>query len=179
MRHYLYKTTNIIKGKIYVGVHSCVGEFGEDGYLGSGKILIQAIKKNGRDNFKCEVLCEAPSREEVFELEELVVDWDFIYRENTYNLALGGNGSPSNHTEESKAKMRYSQKQRPKRSKEHCYAISRARKGKGLGKSGHTGKNHNATRQIECPYCGKVGGANVMPHRHIANCQQKEISNHG
>ena len=48
----IYKTTNLINGKIYVG--SDISNI--PSYLGSGKILKCAIKKYGKDNFQKEIL---------------------------------------------------------------------------------------------------------------------------
>ena len=58
--HIIYKTTNLINGKIYVGMHSTDNL--NDGYLGSGWILKQAIKKYGKENFKGEVLLVLSNR---------------------------------------------------------------------------------------------------------------------
>lgn len=43
MFHFLYKTTNTLNGKIYIGAHSTQDL--NDGYLGSGKQILDAIKK--------------------------------------------------------------------------------------------------------------------------------------
>ena len=40
--HYIYKITNLVTGDIYVGQHTTSNL--DDGYMGSGKILIRAIK---------------------------------------------------------------------------------------------------------------------------------------
>lgn len=50
----IYKTTNIITGKIYIGQDSN----NNPGYLGSGLLIKKAIKKYGRDKFIKEVLEE-------------------------------------------------------------------------------------------------------------------------
>jgi len=57
----VYKTTNLINGKIYVGSD----KNNNPKYLGSGKLLKQAIQKYGRDNFKKEILCECESRKDL------------------------------------------------------------------------------------------------------------------
>lgn len=88
--HIIYKTTNLINNKIYVGMHST--DTLNDGYLGSGWILKQAIKKYSKENFKREVLLVLPSRKEAREVEALLVDTEFISRQNTYNLQEGGMG---------------------------------------------------------------------------------------
>ena len=41
--HFIYKTTNLLSGKYYIGMHSTDNL--DDGYLGSGYRLRLAIKK--------------------------------------------------------------------------------------------------------------------------------------
>ena len=47
--NYIYLITNTLNNKIYVGKHSTDNL--DDGYMGSGKIIIRAIKKYNKENF--------------------------------------------------------------------------------------------------------------------------------
>lgn len=88
-KYYIYKTTNLINGKYYVGFHKTSDPF--DNYLGSGVRLIDAIKKYGVENFKKEILFEFDTQEEAEAKEREIVNLDFVKDRNTYNVSLGGN----------------------------------------------------------------------------------------
>ncbi len=89
--HYLiYKTTCLINNKIYIGKHKTTNI--EDNYFGSGKCLQHAIKKYGLENFEFKILIDLNNEIEMNELERLVVNSDFIQRNDVYNLCIGGDG---------------------------------------------------------------------------------------
>lgn len=90
MYYTIYKTTNQLNGKTYIGYHSTKDL--NDSYLGSGKILKQAIEKHGIDNFTKEILYIFPTREEALQKESEIVDEAFVMDSNTYNMKLGGEG---------------------------------------------------------------------------------------
>ena len=54
---YVYKTTNLINGKIYIGI-SKKKSTDSLSYLGSGKALKRALIKYGKINFKKEIIKE-------------------------------------------------------------------------------------------------------------------------
>jgi hypothetical protein len=91
MFYTVYKTTNLINGKIYVGLH--ITNNLEDDYLGSGSQLKSAIKKYGKENFKRDYIKICNSPEEMYELEADIVNEDFVKRSDTYNMKTGGTGS--------------------------------------------------------------------------------------
>lgn len=62
--NYFYKTTNLINGRYYYGSGS------RKQYLGSGKILLEAIDKYGKENFKVEILRQFDTREKAFKFED-------------------------------------------------------------------------------------------------------------
>lgn len=70
--HYIYKITNLINGKIYIGQHTTSNL--DDGYIGSGKILIRAIKKYGVENFRKEIQGFYEDIDELNYMERLFVD---------------------------------------------------------------------------------------------------------
>lgn len=88
----IYKTTNLLNGKIYVGFHKTDKE---DGYLGSGKAILKAIKKYGKENFKretLEIVNENNWEErEKFWISELKAQDKSI----GYNICEGGNKGPT------------------------------------------------------------------------------------
>ena len=65
---YIYLTTNLVNGKKYIGQHN--GSIKDD-YLGSGVLLVKAIKKYGKENFKKEILEER----DITELDEKEKYW--------------------------------------------------------------------------------------------------------
>lgn len=85
--YFIYKTTNLIDNKFYIGVHKT--DKIEDGYLGSGRYLKNAIKSHGKENFKREIFEFCDSYDEALLAEEKHVK---LHIENPlcYNLVAGG-----------------------------------------------------------------------------------------
>jgi group I intron endonuclease len=106
---YIYKTTNLINGKIYIGQHQR-DEF-DSKYYGSGKILLRALKKYGKENFKVEVVCWIRKFERLDIAErQFIKAFDSRNPKIGYNITQGGM-SPTNvnkgikFTEEHKRKI--------------------------------------------------------------------------
>lgn len=53
---YIYKTTCLATGKLYIGKHMAKTDKVDKSYLGSGKLLKYAIERYGRENFVQEIL---------------------------------------------------------------------------------------------------------------------------
>ena len=88
--HFIYKTTNLLSGRYYIGMHSTDNL--EDGYLGSGKRLCMAIKKHGRENFSREILEFCLTREELAKRESEIVNLEEIAKNECMNMKVGGHG---------------------------------------------------------------------------------------
>jgi hypothetical protein len=91
MHYIVYKITNIVNEKIYIGVHRTIDI--DDNYFGSGVALKNAIKKHGINNFQKEVLFVFDNESEMFEKEKEIVNEEFVKRSDVYNLTIGGFGS--------------------------------------------------------------------------------------
>ena len=91
MFYTIYKITNTKNGKIYIGKHQTNNL--DDGYMGSGKLLPAAFEKHGIESFLKEFLFIFDSEDEMNLKEEEVVNEDFVMRDDTYNLTIGGSGS--------------------------------------------------------------------------------------
>lgn len=89
MYGYVYKTTNLLNDKIYIGQHK--GNMFDPYYYGSGSWFKYIMKRDGKENFKCEILEECDTLELLNERE---VYWIEFYQSRNpsigYNLAKGG-----------------------------------------------------------------------------------------
>ena len=86
----VYKITNKINGKEYIGAHKTADL--DDDYMGSGKHLTNSQKKYGLENFSKEIIFRAVSSEAMYFIERMLVDEEYVARKDTYNIAIGGLG---------------------------------------------------------------------------------------
>lgn len=124
---FIYKTTNLINNKIYVGQHTTYNL--DDGYLGSGNLFRKSLNKYGKGNFKREILEFCDDYEKLVEIEKFWITELNSVTPNGYNISEGsfpvmigednymfGKTGESNpffgrkHSEESKMKMSESRK---------------------------------------------------------------------
>ena len=93
MLHTIYKITNILNGKIYIGKHSTNDI--NDNYMGSGKYIKKAIVKYGIQNFIKEILFIFNEETEAYVMEKQIVNENFIKRKDVYNAIIGGDSFES------------------------------------------------------------------------------------
>jgi group I intron endonuclease len=90
MYGYIYMTINNENGKRYIGQKKS-NVFLHEKYLGSGKILKQAIELYGKENFSVIMLCECESKEELNEMEiKYIAYYNAQNDPDFYNICKGG-----------------------------------------------------------------------------------------
>ena len=113
--YYIYRITNKINGKTYVGQHKYKDL--NDNYMGSGKLIRRAQKKYGMENFEKEILySRIQYKETADDMEKFAIAKERALGKAEYNIADGGQGgalrkgkTPWNkgkcHSEETKRKI--------------------------------------------------------------------------
>jgi len=97
---YIYKITNNINKKIYIGKSTDTRNHKQISYYGSGKLIQLAIKKYGVENFTKEIIDKCNTNIELCERE---IYWISYYNSSDltigYNITNGGDGGDtiSNH----------------------------------------------------------------------------------
>lgn len=176
---YIYKTTNNINGKIYIGRHMSYKY--DRWYLGSGSKIRAAIEKYGDDNFSNELLCWCYSEEELNEKEIAAISYYNSTDPNIgYNISKGGTkgnwladlspeeaaayrqkfsmmsktgicGNKGKHLSE-KHKQRISESNKGRVfSEEHIQKLSKAFKGKRAWNKGLTSEDERVQKYVRKP----------------------------
>lgn len=184
----VYKVTNNVNGKIYIGYTSKDPEvrwIKHKSHMkrksGSLPYFLQALRKYGPENFTWEVFYQTDSMDHALEVERQTIErFDSTNRAIGYNRSIGGqlveppsgekNGMHGKrHTYEARKavsvanKGRFAGENNPNYGKarpEHVLdAISKAQKGRVWEKS-------------RCPHCLKSGATHNMKRYHFDNCRQ-------
>ena len=177
---YIYKITNLINEKIYIGKR--VRHKDINSYYGSGLIIKQAIKKYGKNNFKKEIIEYCNNKKKLNERE---IYW-IAKLKPKYNITKGGNGGDtlSNHpnldqlrskfghnkllgrhlSEETKRKMSESSKGK-KVSEETKRKISKANKGRISPTKGYKWTEEQKN---------KIKGKNILENHYNSKLTNKE-----
>ncbi len=169
MYYLVYKTTNLINSKCYIGVHKTTDL--NDGYVGSGIALNRAINKYGLENFETEHLKICESAKDMFDMESLLVDEDFINRADTYNIKLGGIGGfdhINDGSERQRENCRLGQKNSLIHRTPETYQLAVTKKRKLYGKAvfqTFAGKTHSDEAKA------KIGAANSIRQQGESNSQ--------
>ena len=89
--YYIYRITNKINGKTYIGQHKYKKL--NDNYMGSGKLVRRAQKKYGMENFEKEILySRIQYKETADDMEIFAITKERALGKAEYNIADGGTG---------------------------------------------------------------------------------------
>jgi group I intron endonuclease len=128
---YVYLITNIINNKKYIGSSRKIQV--DENYYGSGKVLKNALKKHGKENFTRKILWEGEGDARVMETYYLT-KFNAANNSMFYNMTNDARGN-NLHKEETKKTVSEKLTGR-KFSKEICEKISKAKKGSTTSKKG-------------------------------------------
>jgi group I intron endonuclease len=146
---YIYKITNKLNNKIYIGKSTDGRKHKKLSYYGSGLLIGRAIEKYGIGNFTKEIIDECSNNDELCDRETYwILHYNSTDRLVGYNITAGGDGGDtmSNHPEISIIKEKISntlkgrvfteehrenlRKNHPFKKEEHRIKHSRSLKGK-------------------------------------------------
>lgn len=97
---YIYKITNTINNKIYIGKSTDSRNHKKISYYGSGLLIGRAIEKYGISNFTKEIIDECLNNDELCEREMYwILHYNSTDKSVGYNITSGGDGGDtmSNH----------------------------------------------------------------------------------
>lgn len=178
MKNFIYITTNLINEKQYIGFHNGTED---DDYLGSGKYLLRAVKKYGKENFRRKIIEECNLKDSLLLETYYIKNYDTLTPKG-YNISptgghrIGGKLNNSTkekirkslkgikHSEERKKKISEAGKGR-KYSKERCEKQRQSMLGKNKGKK----MSNEAKQKISLAQIGK---------KHSEETKQKMSESH-
>ena len=161
--NYIYKITNLANGKIYIGKHSTDNL--NDSYMGSGKIIKNAIAKYGKNAFKKDIIAFTDNEDSLNFLERFYIK-KYKSQDSSigYNLTDGGEGTTGFHpSETSRRKMSIAAKGKHLSYETKC-KISEANKGK------------HCTEETRAKMSAKAKGNKYMLGRHHSDEARKKMS---
>ena len=188
---YIYKTTNTLNGKIYIGLSTRKVEDSTD-YYGSGTLFYRSLKKYGKENFTKEILVrDIEDKKQLAQLEiDHIKEYNSTDKNIGYNLTLGGEGTLGiKHTPETIEKIRSYLLNQPDelikkralantgkiRSEETKAQTSETMKGRVYDEErcaamrGPHGKIK--LKSSTCPHCNLTGRSGNMTRYHFDNCK--------
>lgn len=164
--YYIYKITNLINGKFYIGQRSTNILPEKDKYFGSGTMLKLAIKKYGKENFSKEIieLCcnvlELNKREKFY-----IKEFSALDRSIAYNIAPGGEGGVSMFGKDNPMYGKIGELN-PFYGKHHPKELIQEFSKRGLNRD-----------KVICPYCKKIMNYVNAYQYHFDNCPENPKNN--
>jgi group I intron endonuclease len=156
----IYKCTNNINGKVYIGythksLEKRIIEHKSSSKNGSYYLLHKALQKYGLDNFSWEIIFESKNKKYVLEeMESFFINEykSFFETGHGYNMTHGGQGGMTDkkHSEETKEKLKIARSKRtiePMLGKKHSDEAKEKMK---------LARQNNPNRFIQASIAGKI-----------------------
>lgn len=149
---FIYKITNLINGKIYIGQTTrSVKERWKGHRFHKGCIALnRAINKYGKDNFIIEEIYCSLEKEDLNKKEQYFIKYFNCLVPEGYNISVGGNAPMLSRKHSKKAKDNISKKLKGiSKTFNHCNNISKAKLQNNFMKN-RFGELHHLAKKIVC-----------------------------
>ena len=176
----IYKITNLVNGKIYVGKK--INDAAD--YYGSGRLIVRALRKYGKEKFKKEILQQCLEIDELNSCETFWIKKLDCVHPKGYNIGKGGEGGDTFTNHPNKETIRQHKKDAGKKmwatNLDHRQHMSEVRKALWLDKKyredmkiARTGRKFtSATKQkISAAHTGKQ--KSEIHKKHLSDAWQK------
>lgn len=87
---YIYRITNLVNDKTYIGRHKIKKDESFLTYMGSGRLINSAVAKYGRNNFLKEILEYADTQDELSAMELVYIEQEIALGHSEYNIDHSG-----------------------------------------------------------------------------------------
>ena len=177
----IYKVTNVITNKSYIGyssdwksrrrLHKLNSNRNEKNY-----IFYNSIRKHGFDNFVWEAIYQSLDKESTLhKMEQFFIEQHNTLHPNGYNMKLGGSGG--NLSEQARKKIsekrkgvQFTEDHKRNLSLSHI-GIKQTDESNKKRSSTLTGKPKNL-KLVQCPHCNLQGKGSNMTRYHFGNCKK-------
>ncbi len=183
MKHYIYKITNLLNNKIYIGqtnnFNLRIQQHKSAAKHKAYALVDKIIKKYGIDNFTYSIIetCDSQAEANYQEIWNIFIQCSLV-AELGYNIALGGNKLI--HTSEMKKKISTSLKKYYKTHKSKWFGKKHSQKSKiimskiSIGKSG-TNKNKKFSEEWKTNLSKSLKGRQILSSRKFSKEIEQEI----
>lgn len=170
----IYKCTNIVNGKCYIGKTIRTMEQRIKSHIHTNRktsYFFNALIKYGIDNFKWEVLCELENKNDLNEMEIFCIEI-FDSKNNGYNMTIGGEGGSGEMKQETKNKISESNRGKPKSDEHKKNMISKFKLGQEPWNKGLKMSDEQKLK-LSLSHIGKPG---FWKGKHLSDDTKRKIS---
>jgi group I intron endonuclease len=179
----IYKVTNLINGKVYIGFTSNFPArkrlHKHNSLKNKNYVFHNAIRKYGWNNFDWQIIYQSKDKNYILaEMEQYFINEFSSLHPIGYNMKTGGSGGNLSES----ARLKISQKRKGiKFSDKHIEKLRESHRGKIMDDS-HKSKISESLKRtlklqtkVKCPFCNMSGRKSNMTRYHFDNCKFKTV----